>query len=226
MSRFLEVGAWAFAGVLSLSLYNHMSSTQERLTATRNAQLDSIEALNTAGAIAALKLGMTGYDHPEPKKPRLKPVVQSKPDEMKQKASRCFKSRECYKLAEAIYFEDRGDLQGMKAVANVVINRTNSGKFPDTIRGVVNQKVKTKKGWVCQFSYMCQLKDRSMYDVDSRIKAGYVAWNAANGTLKDITRGADHYLNKSKVKYMPRWAYTFNKTVKIGDHTFYASTDS
>lgn len=222
MSKLLEVGALALAGVLSITLYEHMSSTQDRLTATRNAQLESIEGLYSAGAIAALQRG-TGLGNldQELERPKLKPL--SKPEEMKLKASKCFRNSECQKLAEAVYFEDRGDVEGMKAVANVVINRTNSGKFPDTIRGVVNQKTKTKHGWVCQFSYMCQLKDRSMYDKDARIKAGYVAWKAANGDLKDNTNGADHYLNPKKVKKMPRFAREFERVAAINDHVFYRS---
>lgn len=221
MSKFLEVGAYALAGVLTFTLYTQMNSTQERLTATRSVQLDRVELLNSAGAYAALARG-TGLDYLEPEVKR----VVSKPSttsEIEQKSARCFKNRECSKLAEAIYFEDRGDVEGMKAVANVVINRTNSGKFPDTIVGVVNQKRMTKNGWVCQFSYMCQLKDRSMYDKDAKLKAGYVAWKAANGYLKDTTNGADHYLNPKLVKRMPRFAKEFEQVASINDHVFYRS---
>lgn len=221
MSKFLEVGGLVVAGVMSIALYNNMNSTQERLTATQNAQLETNESYNSDLAYRALELG-----------PVLEPVVKEKPapiqspeSEMKQMAAKCFRNRQCAKLAEAVYFEDRGNVEGMKAVANVVINRTNSGKFPDTIIGVVNQKKWTKNGWVCQFSYMCQLKDRTMTDTESKYKAGYVAWKATNGVLKDRTKGADHYLNKSKVKTLPKWVYAFNRTAKIGDHTFYASKD-
>ncbi len=43
-------------------------------------------------------------------------------------------------LAGAIYFESKGEpLDGQLAVANVVINRMNSGRFPRTICGVVTQ---------------------------------------------------------------------------------------
>lgn len=43
-------------------------------------------------------------------------------------------------LAGAIYFESKGEpLDGQLAVANVVINRTNSGRFPRSICGVVTQ---------------------------------------------------------------------------------------
>lgn len=223
MSKFLEVGGLVVAGVLSVALYNNMNSTQERLAARKSAQLDSIESYNSDLAYRALELGPVVLEPVVLPKPKLQqPSVES---EMKRMAAKCFKNHQCTKLAEAVYFEDRGNVEGMKAVANVVINRTNSGKFPDTIVGVVNQKKWTKSGWVCQFSYMCQLKDRTMYDADSKYKAGYVAWKATSGVLTDRTKGADHYLNKSKVKSLPKWVYAFNKTAKIGEHTFYASKD-
>jgi len=43
-------------------------------------------------------------------------------------------------LATAVYFESKGEpLNGQLAVANVIINRANSGRFPSTICGVVKQ---------------------------------------------------------------------------------------
>lgn len=43
-------------------------------------------------------------------------------------------------LAGAIYFESKGEpLSGQLAVANVIINRTTSGRFPRSICGVVRQ---------------------------------------------------------------------------------------
>ena len=44
-------------------------------------------------------------------------------------------------LAGAVYFESRGEsLPGQLAVAHVVINRANSGRFPKSLCGVVHQK--------------------------------------------------------------------------------------
>ncbi|MBL0916583.1 MAG: cell wall hydrolase, partial [Sphingopyxis sp.] len=43
-------------------------------------------------------------------------------------------------LAGAVYFESRGEsLAGQLAVAHVVINRANSGRFPKSLCGVVHQ---------------------------------------------------------------------------------------
>lgn len=209
MSRLLEVGLIGVAGLASCILYNSMSSTQERLDSSRNAQLDKVEEWNRVAIDYRLELDLIR-------------------DATRQQryAAQCYKSRTCTKMAEAVYFEDRGGgIDGMQAVANVIINRMNSNRFPKTVVGVINQRKMTKRGWVCQFSYVCQLKDLTMYDEDSKIKAGFVAWKATNGILRDRTNGADHYLNKSKVKTLPAWVFAFNKTVKIGAHTFYATKE-
>ncbi|MND21071.1 Spore cortex-lytic enzyme precursor [compost metagenome] len=221
MLKYLEVGALVFAGMLTVPLVISMNSTQERLNDTKAAKLNASEDINRSAVERLLML----QSMPDVAPKDTKQIKEQKDSEVLSHSKKCFKVRECAKLAEAIYFEDRGDMDGMKAVANVVMNRVNSGKYPNSVSGVVNQRKWTKSGWVCQFSYMCQLKDRSMTDEESRYKAGYVAWKATNGVLKDTTKGADHYLNKSKVKTLPTWVYAFNRTVKIGDHTFYASKD-
>jgi spore germination cell wall hydrolase CwlJ-like protein len=223
MLKYLEVGALVFAGMLTVPLINSMNSTQERLNDTKAARLAASEEINR-NAVDNILMFQSLPDV-APKAVQKDTIKEQKDPEVLSHSKKCFKVKECAKLAEAIYFEDRGDLEGMKAVANVVMNRVNSGKYPNSVSGVVNQKKWTKSGWVCQFSYMCQLKDRSMADEESRYKAGYVAWKATNGVLKDTTKGADHYLNKSKVKTLPTWVYAFNRTVKIGDHTFYASKE-
>ena len=53
------------------------------------------------------------------------------------------------------FFEARGEpLQGQIAVHEVVINRVENPKFPDTICGVVLQE---NENGVCQFSWWCDL---------------------------------------------------------------------
>ncbi|MDZ4094139.1 MAG: cell wall hydrolase, partial [Paracoccaceae bacterium] len=43
-------------------------------------------------------------------------------------------------LAQALYFEARGEtLKGQFAVAEVILNRKDSGRYPTTVCGVVNQ---------------------------------------------------------------------------------------
>ena len=60
-------------------------------------------------------------------------------------------------LAEAIYFEARGEVEeGQVAVAQVVLNRVKNPSYPDSICGVVYQN-KHKRNR-CQFSYACDGK--------------------------------------------------------------------
>jgi len=62
------------------------------------------------------------------------------------------KSEKC--LTEAIYFEARGEaVRGQIAVAQVVLNRAFSGKYPDTVCGVVYQN--KNRHYACQFTFAC-----------------------------------------------------------------------
>ena len=62
------------------------------------------------------------------------------------------KSEKC--LTEAIYFEARGEaVRGQIAVAQVVMNRTFSGFYPNTVCGVVYQN--KHRHLACQFTFAC-----------------------------------------------------------------------
>jgi len=64
------------------------------------------------------------------------------------------KQLEC--LARNIYFEAGGEpFEGKVAVAQVTINRAQSGLFPDDICQVVYQKNKVYDKVLCQFSWYC-----------------------------------------------------------------------
>ncbi len=57
-------------------------------------------------------------------------------------------------LAEALYFEARGEtVKGQFAVAEVILNRVESERFPSSACGVINQG--TGKKYQCQFTYTC-----------------------------------------------------------------------
>lgn len=224
MTKRIEQGLIVVSACLSVLLVAQLHKAD---VPDQARQLNEIELTEQQKAVSEPVLKQIKEAAPKPPKSVSKPTFEYSPtdDQLEDYSKKCFKHWECYKLAEATYFEDRGGgLKGMKAVANVIVNRTNTEGFPGSIAGVVNQKKYVKKsGWVCQFSYMCQLKDRRMTDADSKYMAGYVAWVAYEGDLKDITRGATHYLNESKVTSKPKWVYAFNQTAKIGSHTFYVS---
>jgi spore germination cell wall hydrolase CwlJ-like protein len=65
-----------------------------------------------------------------------------------------YQRRQAQCLARAIYFEARSEpVDGQFAVARVVLNRTESGHYPDTICRVVYQNARLKDR--CQFSFAC-----------------------------------------------------------------------
>ena len=60
-------------------------------------------------------------------------------------------------LAKNIYYEAGGEpFEGKVAVAQVTLNRVESGKFANTVSGVVYQKNVFYERVVCQFSWFCE----------------------------------------------------------------------
>jgi spore germination cell wall hydrolase CwlJ-like protein len=123
-------------------------------------------------------------------------------------------------LAEAIYFEARGEPeQGRIAVAQVVLNRVKNPAYPDTVCSVVYQNKNMRNR--CQFSFACDgIRDRIT-------NAG--AWRDAQALAKRVLDddrtlfiadvGASTHYHATYVR--PRWARKMTKMEKIGRHVFY-----
>ncbi|WP_232831334.1 cell wall hydrolase [Pseudogemmobacter bohemicus] len=123
--------------------------------------------------------------------------------------------REWQCLTEAIYFESRGEsLKGQFAVAEVILNRRDSGLYPASVCGVVRQA----GGGGCQFSYTCNGTSTTMRDGDAREVAGRIASVMLSGAPRDLTAGATHFHTRG-VK--PSWSKRFAQTTAIGSHLFY-----
>jgi len=116
-------------------------------------------------------------------------------------------------LASAVYFEARGEpMQGQLAVAEVVLNRTRSGKYPTSICGVVEQP------W--QFSFVNATKripnaNRASYAWRKAVAIARIAQDRVSDTLTDdvLWYHADYVA--------PSWGRRLNRTQKIGLHIFY-----
>ena len=127
-------------------------------------------------------------------------------------------------LAQNIYYESRGsNLADMAAVANVVINRANDRRYPDTICGVVRQGKKNADGSMkrnaCQFSWYCDGKSDWPSKGDAWFKAQLLAWQIIeDGAYRGLTEGATHY----HADYVnPKWAKGLTLIGRIGEHIFY-----
>ena len=128
-------------------------------------------------------------------------------------------NRELKCLSEALYFEARGEsVIGQFAVAEVIVNRANSSKFPDTVCGVVNQGT-NKNRYKCQFTYMCDGLLESIDDKASYARAGKIAKMTLWDVKINLTNGALYYHAKS---VNPSWAKKLVRTGIIGDHKFYS----
>lgn len=116
-------------------------------------------------------------------------------------------------LAAAVYFEARGEpIEGQLAVAEVVLNRVASKKYPDTICEVVTQKA--------QFSFI----------VDGKFPAADRAsqsWKKAVAISEIALKDLDAKLSKDVLWYhadyvAPVWGKRLDREQKIGLHIFYS----
>lgn len=104
-------------------------------------------------------------------------------------------------LAVTIYHESRGEpLAGQYAVAYVILNRAESGKFPSSICGVVSQK-----GQFGGYKPRAKINDKEAWEQANRVAKASIKLHEAGF---DTTNGA-LYFNTSK------------KGLKIGNHGFY-----
>jgi len=112
-------------------------------------------------------------------------------------------------MARNIYWEARNQPKiGMLAVAQVVMNRTQDGRWPNDPCQVIYQR----QGNTCQFSWVCtRNRDREPDDRDSWGRAIEVAHLALYGH-PDITEGALFFRAASTA---PR------KAIRINDHAFF-----
>ncbi|MDC1522145.1 cell wall hydrolase [Planktomarina temperata] len=120
-------------------------------------------------------------------------------------------------LSEAIYFEARGEpVEGQFAVAEVILNRVDSPKFPNSICKVVRQG--TVRKHACQFSYNCDGKLEYIANGSAYDKAKRVARVSMDRKTRPLTKGATFY---HATFVSPSWARSFQHVATIGVHKFY-----
>ena len=146
---------------------------------------------------------------------------------------------ELYCLAQNIYFEAKSEpLAGQYAVADVVLNRVNDTRYPNTICEVV-QEGPIRESWKtrqhadlapkeriyypvknrCQFSWYCDGKSDTIRDSDAWRMAQIIAYKIVHtDKMRGITEGATHY----HADYVsPKWASKIQLVGSISTHIFY-----
>ncbi|WP_424363813.1 cell wall hydrolase [Methylocystis parvus] len=126
------------------------------------------------------------------------------------------RERRC--LAEAVYFESRSEPEaGQAAVAQVVLNRVQSGLYPTSICGVVYQNRSHYKA--CQFSFACEGKSLRITEQESWATAVRIANEVMDGRTYLTEVGRSTHYHATYVK--PRWARALTRMDMIGRHIFY-----
>ncbi|RED13862.1 cell wall hydrolase [Pontivivens insulae] len=124
-------------------------------------------------------------------------------------------------LTMALYHEARGEpIAGQIAVAEVILNRVDHPRYPNTICGVVGQGQHRRNA--CQFSFMCDGLSDAMNDSTSERRLGVLARLMMDGRPRILTDGATHY-HADWVN--PRWASRLVRTAWIDAHKFYRFPD-
>jgi spore germination cell wall hydrolase CwlJ-like protein len=129
-----------------------------------------------------------------------------------------------YCMALNIYYEARGSsLADKAAVADVVLNRVQDTRYPDTICKVVKQGHQDSNGNMirhkCQFSWYCDGKNDVPKNKDLWYESQMIAWGMLEfEKYRGITEGATHY---HATYVSPRWAKDLQMVGRIGAHIFY-----
>jgi SAM-dependent methyltransferase len=123
-------------------------------------------------------------------------------------------------LTSAVYYEAGSeDLEGQRAVAQVVINRVRHPAFPKSVCGVVFQGSALPTG--CQFTFTC---DGSLSRPPAR-RGWAEARKVADAALAGYVMGSVGYATHYHANYVaPYWSPSMVKVANVGAHIFYRWT--
>jgi spore germination cell wall hydrolase CwlJ-like protein len=114
-------------------------------------------------------------------------------------------------LANAVYFESKGEpLQGQLSVAEVVLNRARSGRFPASICGVVKQRG--------QFSFVRGGRLPPVPRASAAWKKAVAVARIALEDLADSPARKALFFHATRVK--PSWR-GLKRVATVGNHIFY-----
>ena len=126
-------------------------------------------------------------------------------------------SRDLECLTQAVYYEARGEgRDGMKAVAQVVLNRVRHRAFPNSVCSVVFQGAGRRTG--CQFSFTCDGSMRGRVNRAAWNRARDIASSALSGSVYAGVGNATHFHTTG---VSPQWRNSLIRVSQVGDHLFY-----
>lgn len=138
------------------------------------------------------------------------------------------KERLC--LSQAVYHEARGEPEaGQWAVANVILNRVASRRYPNSVCGVVYQNAQLGR-YRCQFSFACDGRSDmggkgNRIVRESWVRANVIAMLAyrqfQHGERPDYVPAGTLFYHTKAVD--PSWSQAMRQVAVIGSHIFYAA---
>jgi spore germination cell wall hydrolase CwlJ-like protein len=128
-------------------------------------------------------------------------------------ASAIVSDREQDCLANAVYFEARGEsIEGQLAVAEVVLNRAASGRYPASICEVVTQPA--------QFSFIRHGRFPHADKASEAWRKAVAIAHIAHAKLADSLPANVLWYHAAYVS--PSWGKRLNRSARIGLHIFYS----
>ncbi len=132
-------------------------------------------------------------------------------------ASALDSSRDLECLTQAVYYEARGEgSDGMKAVAQVVLNRARHPAFPKSVCAVVFQGSNRRTG--CQFSFTCSGVMKGRVNQAAWSRARRIASSALDGSVFSGVGAATHFHTTAVA---PGWRNSLVRVNQVGSHVFY-----
>ena len=167
-------------------------------------------------AVMFLSFGLGTVSNPITPAQAADAAMQQKYAEFKRKEEQRLQ-KEIVCMARNIHFESGSEpYRGKVAVAQVTMNRVQSGDYPSTVCGVVHQKTHNQGTTICQFSWVCEgkLKIRApeLYEESLRVARRVMI----DGVRLPELRGAK-FFHATYVN--PGWKR--QPKARIGNHIFY-----
>ena len=126
----------------------------------------------------------------------------------------CRKSYQCTSMATALVYEARSESEiGAVAIAYVILERKENGRWGNTISEVIHAK---KRG-VCQFSYVCKRQLEKPKDEDWT-RAYTISYDVLHNLVANPIGKADHY---HTVNVNPKWDNKMQYVATVDNHEFY-----
>jgi hypothetical protein len=127
------------------------------------------------------------------------------------------RERAHYCLTAALYYEAASESDdGMRGVAQVVLNRVRHPSFPNTVCGVVFQG--SQRPGVCQFTFACDGAMARAPEKRNWLRASRIASAALGGYVFAGVGLATHYHTQA---IWPRWGKSLVMTNIVGAHIFH-----